>query len=65
MYHLINQNAAAVAQAMASLGDQTTYLLLYEAFQSTDICTDTSFQRLYRRYWRMNVARLSKSFDVH
>ena len=49
---------------IADYSDVSTYLWLRSELTSrrTDIRTDTEFQRRYRRYWQMNVARLSQRF---
>lgn len=63
MYSLINHNAVAVFKALDSIGDLNDYLRLRSALlRGADSAHDAEFQRGYRRYWRMNAARLGSSF---
>ena len=63
MYRLINRNAPAVAQALGRIGDLGEYLLLRTDLVSHGkAVAPPELQRAYRKYWRMNVARLAPSF---
>ena len=63
MYRLINQNAAATIKALDRIGDLNEYLRLRaELVSDRDVTSSAPFQRSYRRYWRMNAARLPDSF---
>lgn len=63
MYRLINHNAAAVIKALDRIGDLNEYLRLRAKLVSDrDATSDAAFRRSYRRYWRMNAARLPESF---
>jgi len=63
VYRLINQNAAAAIKALYRIGDLNEYLRLRAEFVSDRAATsNAAFQKSYRRYWRMNAARLPESF---
>ncbi len=63
MYQLINSNAAAVIRALGRIGDIREYLQLRRDLVANGAgMLSTSFQRTYRKYWRMNAARLPPSF---
>jgi hypothetical protein len=54
-----SENAGEVVAAVDSIGDLKHYLRLLELVRSRkDVTRDSEFQATYRRYWRMNVARL-------
>jgi len=59
MYRLINDYRDAICLRLADL-DIAAYGELMKALQSrgADATTSPHFQAAYRRYWRMNVARL-------
>src|SRR5690348_4672905 len=63
MYRLINANTPAVINALRRIGDLQEYLDLRTAFVSSGpAAASPDFQRAYRKYWRMNAARLPQSF---
>lgn len=62
MYTLINQNIDLVLSTLDYRLDIVTYLGLIRRFDQSDISHDPVFHLDYRRYWRLNAARLSKSF---
>lgn len=63
MYQLININAAAVINSLHRIGDLREYLELRRQIVALDGgLPSESFQRMYRKYWRMNAARLSPVF---
>ena len=64
MYRLINQNREAIIADLSRINDVAQYLQLREDMRSgrVNVESDSEFQRRYRTYWRMNVARLGTSF---
>lgn len=62
MYTLINQNIDLVLATLDYRLDIGTYLNLMRRFNQGDISHDPVFHLDYRRYWRLNAARLSESF---
>jgi hypothetical protein len=63
MYGLMNRNARAVVDAVRNIGDLTEYLRLRATVLSgSDVLSDAVFQSAYRKYWRMNAARLGDDF---
>lgn len=62
MYHLINRNAGAVIGALRHIGVRE-YLQLRKDLETNGAhMPSTSYQAAYRKYWRMNAARLSPLF---
>ena len=67
MYSLINQHVEPLLDGL-SKGTPSTpphfeeYCWLFERLQQGDVTTDTDFQRRYKAFWSMNVARLDKSY---
>ena len=66
MYRLINQHCEAIVAKLANIDDVSQYRQLREDMLSGKaiVTSNTQFQRRYRRYWRMNVARLGSPFYV-
>jgi len=62
MYNLINQNIDLILAAVDRYLDIDTYLSLMRRFNQGDIRHDALFHLDYRRYWRLNAARLSEGF---
>lgn len=63
MYDLINLNAPSVIDALGSLGDLNDYLhLRVQLIADYRLASDPDFQKSYRKYWRMNAARLPEPF---
>lgn len=64
MYTLITEHRDLVIAELARINDLAKYFDLRKQLVSgtIDVATDQAFQRLYRNYWRMNVARLSDPF---
>lgn len=63
MYRLINQHCDAVVNALGAIGDINDYLELRRRLTvAHDAALDPEFQRAYRKYWRMNPARLGDDF---
>ncbi|SRR6266542_261046 len=63
MYRLINSNAPAVVDALRRIGDFREYLHLRADLAANGSApASAEFQRAYRKYWRMNAARLSPAF---
>ncbi len=62
MYTLINQNINLVLATLDYRLDIDTYLNLIRRFNQGDISHDPIFHLDYRRYWRLNAARLSETF---
>ena len=60
MYTLINQNINLVLATLDYRLDIDTYLNLIRRFNQGDISHDPVFHLDYRRYWRLNAARLSE-----
>ncbi len=62
MYRLINENIELILDRIDSAKDIQPYIWLLERLRNCDVRTDAAFQAEYRRYWRMNAARLSDDF---
>jgi hypothetical protein len=64
MYTSINRHHDVVIRELVRVDDPTSYLELRARLTSpaTDVASDAAVQRLYRDYWRMNVARLGDRF---
>jgi len=62
MYRFINEHCELAITKLSSI-DPFDYLDLCKRMQSNaNAASDMQFQRLYRNYWRMNVARLGEGF---
>jgi hypothetical protein len=62
MYSLINDNCDAVLNELERKLDVSAYQNLQRRLQEVNVAADKDFQRKYRVYWRMNVARLGEDF---
>lgn len=64
MYQLLSQHCDAVISELRRIDDLSKYLRLRALLLSkeVEVGSDTEFQRSYRNYWRMNVARLGERF---
>lgn len=62
MYRLINKNCDAVLAKLRRVNDVSHYLEIQRMLREVDVSADKQFQRKYRAYWRMNVARLNDAF---
>jgi hypothetical protein len=62
MYQLINSNSGAVIEALRHIGVREYLQLRAELETHGAHAPSTSYQARYRKYWRMNAARLSPLF---
>ncbi|MBI1256555.1 MAG: hypothetical protein GC204_03705 [Chloroflexi bacterium] len=62
MYTLINANIGALLDKIDAAAYVQPYLNLRAGWADRDIAQDSGFQQTYRRFWRMNAARLSPTF---
>ena len=62
MYSLINKNCNAILSGLERINDVSRYLKIQRLSREVDVSIDKQFQRMYRAYWRMNVARLDDAF---
>jgi hypothetical protein len=62
MYALINEQVDDLLQTINPAKDVQPYLWLIETLPNVDVVSHREFQRVYRRYWQMNMARLSPEF---
>lgn len=63
VYRLINEHRDTLIAAIDRISDVRSYLeLRLRLLSSQSAATDAAFQRAYRVYWRMNVARLDDAF---
>jgi hypothetical protein len=62
MYRLINNNCDAVLGELERKLDVPGYQDLQRLLREVNVADDNDFQRKYRTYWRMNVARLGDDF---
>ncbi len=62
MYTLIKQNIEALLAAINRQDDIQPYVWLLETLPNVDIAEHAEFQRVYRRYWQLNPARLSPEY---
>ena len=63
MYHLINRHIDDVVKALDAIGDIREYIELRRQLTSDPgAALRPDFQRAYRKYWRMNAARLNDDF---
>ena len=59
MYRLINQQIETLLQQINRQNDLQRYIWLMQTLPDVDVTSDSEFQRVYRRYWQLNPARLS------
>jgi hypothetical protein len=62
VYHLINRHIEQLLDSINRAREIRPYKQLVGQLRRVNVATDTEFQRLYRRYWAMNAARLSTDF---
>jgi len=62
MYSLINHNIDLILVTLDRRLDIDVYLSLIRRFNQGNVRNDAVFHLDYRRYWRLNAARLSESF---
>jgi hypothetical protein len=62
VYRLINKNCDAILAELERINDVSRYLEIQSLLTEVDVSADTQFQRIYRAYWQMNVARLNDVF---
>jgi hypothetical protein len=62
MYRVINANVSKVLGEIKPETDVQPYVWLNEKFTMVDVSADEQFQRRFRQYWQLNVARLSENF---
>ena len=62
MYALINHNVEILLDAINPQDDIQPYVWLLERLPNTNVGNDADFQRVYRRYWQLNPARLSEGY---
>ncbi|MCX5885403.1 MAG: hypothetical protein NT096_05795 [Proteobacteria bacterium] len=62
MYRLINQNIDQLLAAISYDRDVQPYVWLIRNLVGANVATSAEYQRVYRRYWQLNSARLSEDF---
>jgi hypothetical protein len=62
MYRLIADNIGTLLADPKLRSSVRDYAELRERFRLVDVSRDLSFQKLYRRFWALNAARLSSSW---
>ena len=62
MYTIINQNIEALLDSINPQADIDPYIWLFGALPNRNVAQDQEFQRVYRRYWQLNPARLSEDY---
>jgi len=62
MYAIINQNVQALLNTINRNADVDPYLWLLGELQNRNVAQDQEYQRVYRRYWQLNPARLSEAY---
>jgi len=62
MYARLNESVDLLCSQIHPNGDIYPYVQLIETLWKTDVSADLDFQRTYRKYWRLNAARLGTQF---
>jgi len=62
MYTIINQNVGALLKLINPQADINPYVWLLGELPNRNVAQDQEFQRIYRLYWQLNPARLSKEY---
>jgi len=62
LYHLINDNTDLILDRVDGAKDVAPYVWLLNRLHECDVREDGTFQSEYRKYWRMNAARLGEGF---
>lgn len=64
MYSLINRNAETLLDSLGANNHLQDYCWLLEQLLQVNVAEDVNFQRRYKAFWAMNVARLSEVFTA-
>ena len=62
MYTLIKSNIDLILNSPNIFNDIQQYLPIIRLFPQIDVSNDGNFQKIYRKYWRLNAARLQQTF---
>jgi hypothetical protein len=62
MYAIIKQNVGALLDSINPQSDISPYVWLLGELPNRNVSQDQEFQRIYRRYWQLNPARLSDRY---
>ena len=62
MYTLIKSNIDLILNSPNIFNDIQQYLQIIRLFPQIDVSNDGNFQKIYRKYWRLNAARLQQTF---
>jgi len=62
MYAIINQNTEALLDSINPTADIDPYVWLLGELPIVNVAQHQEFQRVYRRYWQLNPARLSEGY---
>jgi len=62
MYALINKHIEDLLKSLHPLTDIDPYIYLRTKLSQVDVSSDHDFQRIYKKYWQLNTARLSASW---
>ena len=62
MYAIINQHVDALLNSINPQVDIDPYVWLLGELPNRNVAQDQEYQRIYRRYWQLNPARLSKEY---
>ncbi|MDE2345561.1 MAG: hypothetical protein KGL13_03740, partial [Gammaproteobacteria bacterium] len=62
MYAIINQNVEALLDSLNPQADIDSYVWLLGELPNRNVAQDQEFQRIYRRYWQLNPARLCEEY---
>lgn len=66
MYRIINEKADILIQQLYDSKHVKNYAALRARLRDVDVTSDEKFQRDYRGFWALNVARLDKKYlDAH
>jgi hypothetical protein len=62
MYQLINQHVDPLLTSLAANNHVRDYCWLLDRLHQANVAVDAEYQRRYKAFWAMNVARLSREF---
>jgi len=62
MYALINKHIQDLLNYLHPVKDIDPYIDLRTKLPHVDVSTDQDFQKIYKKYWQLNAARLSASW---
>lgn len=65
MYQTINQHSNHIINVFCKTKDITPYLDIRSNLRQINVSENDDYQRLYRKYWSMNYARLCPKFLNH